>query len=200
MTSPPEKSTILAVDDTPENLDVVKGVLGANYIVKAATSGPMALKIADKQTPDLILLDIMMPEMDGYEVCRRLKENKQTKDVPVIFLTAMDQTTDEAQGFELGAADYITKPVNPPILEARVATHLALKRSMDELQAAYHIIKGHKERMEEELNVGHDIQMSKSAAIFTISSLSMKTVSALWLGTCQVKAFPPRSLWQSRKP
>jgi sigma-B regulation protein RsbU (phosphoserine phosphatase) len=160
MTSPPEKSTILAVDDTPENLDVVKGVLGANYIVKAATSGPMALKIAYKQTPDLILLDIMMPEMDGYEVCRRLKENKQTKDVPVIFLTAMDQTTDEAQGFELGAADYITKPVNPPILEARVATHLALKRSMDELQAAYQIIKGHKERMEEELNVGHDIQMS----------------------------------------
>jgi sigma-B regulation protein RsbU (phosphoserine phosphatase) len=120
----------------------------------------MALKIAYKQTPDLILLDIMMPEMDGYEVCRRLKENKQTKDVPVIFLTAMDQTTDEAQGFELGAADYITKPVNPPILEARVATHLALKRSMDELQAAYQIIKGHKERMEEELNVGHDIQMS----------------------------------------
>jgi sigma-B regulation protein RsbU (phosphoserine phosphatase) len=80
--------------------------------------------------------------------------------VPVIFLTAMDQTTDEARGFELGAADYMTKPVNPPILKARVATHLALKNSMDELQAAYHIIKRHKERMEQELNVAHDIQMS----------------------------------------
>ena len=140
MSSSPEKSTILAVDDTPENLDVVKGILGADYVVKAATSGHMALKIAEKQTPDLILLDIMMPEMDGYEVCRRLKENEATKDVPVIFLTAMDQTTDEEHGFELGAADYITKPVNPPILEARVKTHLALKSSMDDLQDAYALI------------------------------------------------------------
>jgi sigma-B regulation protein RsbU (phosphoserine phosphatase) len=155
-----DKFTILAVDDTPENLDVVKGILSAEYIVKAATSGPMALKIAEKQTPDLILLDIMMPDMDGYEVCRRLKENEQTKNVPVIFLTAMDQTTDEARGFELGAADYMTKPVNPPILKARVGTHLALKQSMDELQSAYEIIKVHKERMEQELNVAHDIQMS----------------------------------------
>jgi len=148
-----EKFTILAVDDTPENLDVVKGILSADYIVKAATSGPMALKIAEKQSPDLILLDIMMPEMDGYEVCRRLKDNEKIKDVPVIFLTAMDQTTDEAQGFELGAADYMTKPVNPPILKARVATHLALKSSMDQ-------IKKHKDRMQQELNVGRDIQMS----------------------------------------
>jgi sigma-B regulation protein RsbU (phosphoserine phosphatase) len=155
-----DKFTILAVDDTPENLDVVKGILSPEYIVKAATSGPMALKIAEKQKPDLILLDIMMPDMDGYEVCKRLKENEQTKDIPVIFLTAMDQTTDEKHGFELGAADYMTKPVNPPILKARVSTHLALKRSMDELQSAYHIIKGHKERMEQELNVAHDIQMS----------------------------------------
>jgi phosphoserine phosphatase RsbU/P len=148
-----EKFTILAVDDTPENLDVVKGILGSDYIVKAATSGPMALKIAEKQPPDLILLDIMMPDMDGYEVCRRLKESELTKDVPVIFLTAMDQTTDEEQGFELGAADYMTKPVNPPILKARVATHLALKSSMDQ-------IRKHKDRMQQELNVGRDIQMS----------------------------------------
>jgi sigma-B regulation protein RsbU (phosphoserine phosphatase) len=160
MSETTEKFTILAVDDTPENLDVVKGILSTDYIVKAATSGPMALKIAEKQPPDLILLDIMMPEMDGYEVCRRLKENEHTKDVPVIFLTAMDQTTDEAQGFELGAADYMTKPVNPPILKARVATHLALKSSMDQLQSAFNIIKKHKERMQQELNVGHDIQMS----------------------------------------
>jgi len=160
MSETTEKFTILAVDDTPENLDVVKGILSTDYIVKAATSGSMALKIAEKQPPDLILLNIMMPEMDGYEVCRRLKENEHTKDVPVIFLTAMDQTTDEAQGFELGAADYMTKPVNPPILKARVATHLALKSSMDQLQSAFDIIKKHKERMQEELNVGRDIQMS----------------------------------------
>jgi sigma-B regulation protein RsbU (phosphoserine phosphatase) len=154
------RPVILAVDDTPENLDVVKGILAGNYVVKVAINGQMALKIAEKKPPDLVLLDVMMPGMDGYEVCRRLKENPKTKDVPVIFLTAMDQTKDEAQGFELGAADYINKPVNPPLLEARVRTHLALKESMDELQKAYRIIKGQKDRMEEELNIGRDIQMS----------------------------------------
>ena len=159
MSDTTEKFTVLAVDDTPENLDVVKGILSAEYIVKAATSGPMALKIAEKQPPDLILLDIMMPDMDGYEVCRQLKENEQTRDVPIIFLTAMDQTTDEARGFELGAADYMTKPVNPPILQARVATHLALKSSMDE-------IRKHKDRMQQELNVGRDIQMSMLPVTF----------------------------------
>jgi sigma-B regulation protein RsbU (phosphoserine phosphatase) len=154
------KPVILAVDDTPENLDVVKGILASDYVIKAAISGPIALKIAEKQPPDLILLDIMMPGMDGYEVCQRLKDNPDTRDIPVIFLTAMDQTSDEAHGFSLGAADYIAKPVNPPILQARVRTHLALKKSMDELNQAYGIIKRQKDRMEEELNIGRDIQMS----------------------------------------
>ena len=154
------KPVILAVDDTPENLDVVRGILTPGYTVRAATSGKMALKIIEKQEPDLILLDIMMPDMDGYEVCRRLKENNQTKDIPVIFLTAMDQTTDEAEGFELGAADYITKPVNPRILEARVKTHVSLKSAMDDLHDAYSVIKLQKDRMQDELNVGQNIQMS----------------------------------------
>jgi len=154
------KPVILAVDDTPENLDVVKGILAPTYMVKAAINGPMALKIVEKQPPDLILLDIMMPGMSGYEVCERLKSNPDTSNIPVIFLTAMDQTTDESKGFDLGAADYITKPVNPPILEARVKTHLALKQSVDELQGAYATIKRQKDRMQEELNVGHTIQMS----------------------------------------
>jgi sigma-B regulation protein RsbU (phosphoserine phosphatase) len=154
------KPVILAVDDTPENLDIVKGILASDYVIKVAINGPIALKIAEKQLPDLILLDVMMPGMDGYEVCQRLKENPKTRDIPVIFLTAMDQTSDEAHGFNLGASDYIAKPVNPPILEARVKTHLALKESMDELNRAYGIIKGQKDRMEEELNIGRDIQMS----------------------------------------
>jgi sigma-B regulation protein RsbU (phosphoserine phosphatase) len=160
MTESPSKPVVLAVDDTPENLDVVKGILASDYTVKAAINGEMALKIVEKAPPDLILLDIMMPGMSGYEVCEQLKSNPATRDIPVIFLTAMEQTTDEAKGFDLGAADYITKPVNPPILEARVRTHLALKHSMDELQAAYAIIKKQKDRMQEELNVGHTIQMS----------------------------------------
>ena len=155
-----DKPVVLAVDDTPENLDVVKGILTPEFTVRAATSGKMALKIIEKQQPDIILLDIMMPGMSGYDVCEQLKADPSTRDIPVIFLTAMEQTTDEAKGFELGAADYITKPVNPPILEARVRTHLALKFAMDELQSAYAVIKKQKDRMQEELNVGRDIQMS----------------------------------------
>jgi sigma-B regulation protein RsbU (phosphoserine phosphatase) len=155
-----QKPTILAVDDTPENLDVVKGILVDDYTIKVAVHGKIALKIAESQSPDLILLDIMMPEMDGYEVCRRLKENPATRDIPVIFLTAKGETADEAEGFRIGAADYILKPVNPPLLKARVKTHLALKQSIDELQSAYAIINKQKDRMQGELNVGRDIQMS----------------------------------------
>ena len=162
-----EKPVVLAVDDTPENLDVVKGILTPEFTVRAATSGKMALKIIEKQQPDIILLDIMMPGMSGYDVCELLKADPSTRDIPVIFLTAMEQTTDEAKGFELGAADYITKPVNPPILEARVRTHLALKFAMDELQSAYAVIKKQKDRMQEELNVGRDIQMSMLPVSYT---------------------------------
>ena len=121
------KKTILAVDDTPENIDVLTGVLGSLYTVKVATSGRLALKVAfSAHPPDLILLDVMMPEMDGYEVCRQLKENERTRDIPVIFVTALSEPIDEARGFELGAADYITKPVRPQIVLSRVKTHLAM--------------------------------------------------------------------------
>ena len=160
MSDEEEKPVVLAVDDTPENLDVVKGILVTEYKVKVVTSGALALKIVEKQPPDIILLDIMMPEMDGYEVCRRLKANPATAEIPVIFLTAKDQTADEAEGFALGAADYIHKPVNPPILQARVKTHVALKKSFDELHDMSEALARAKERMEAELNVGRDIQHS----------------------------------------
>jgi serine phosphatase RsbU (regulator of sigma subunit)/CheY-like chemotaxis protein len=154
------KPVVLAIDDTPENLDVVKGILVPDYKVKAVTNGAAALKLVAKQPPDIILLDIMMPDMDGYEVCRRLKSNPATAAIPVIFLTAKDQTADEAEGFALGAADYIHKPVNPPILQARVKTHVALKKSIDELHDLSVALAAAKERMEIELNVGRDIQKS----------------------------------------
>lgn len=116
-----EKSTILVVDDTPDNLTLMSGLLKDNYRVKIANNGARALKIAESDTPpDLILLDIMMPEMDGYEVCRRLKADVKTRDIPVIFLTAKTEVVDETHGFELGASDYITKPISPPIVLARV--------------------------------------------------------------------------------
>jgi adenylate cyclase len=130
------KKTILAVDDSREILEAVTGILAPTHTIKAARNGELALKIAKKQKPDLILLDIMMPEMDGYEVCRKLKDDPDTRDIPVIFLTAQGQTADETRGFDLGAADYIHKPFSPPILRARVATHLALRQHMEELEKA----------------------------------------------------------------
>ena len=159
MTEDAPKKTILAVDDTPENLDVVKGILVPEYNVKVAINGKMALKVVESQKPDLILLDIMMPEMDGYEVCEALKANPDTVDIPVIFLTAKDQTDDETKGFDLGGADYILKPVSPPVLKSRVRTHLALRSNMESLQDAYEIINTHKQRMEGELSVARDIQL-----------------------------------------
>lgn len=121
-----EKQTILAIDDTPENLQVLKGILVPQYSILAALSGKAALKIVDKTRPDLILLDIMMSGMDGYEVCRILKSREDTADIPVIFISAMSEVKDEYQGFEVGAVDYITKPVNADLVRARVKTHLAL--------------------------------------------------------------------------
>ncbi len=124
------KPTILVVDDTPDNITLLCALLGGQYRNKVATNGPRALKIAQSDPPpDLILLDIMMPEMDGYEVCRQLKADPKTADIPVIFLTAKTQEDDETYGFELGAVDYITKPINPPILMARVQTHLTLRHA-----------------------------------------------------------------------
>ena len=126
------KCTVLVVDDMPDNLSVMSGLLRPDYKVKLANSGERALQIvAGDGKPDLILLDIMMPEMDGYEVLRRLQFNPETEDIPVIFLTAMSASDDETVGLELGAVDYITKPINPAITLARVRNHLLLKRARD---------------------------------------------------------------------
>jgi putative two-component system response regulator len=122
-----QKPTILVVDDTPDNLDLMGDLLMDDYRVKVANSGKKALEIIQSASPpDLVLLDIMMPEMDGYEVCRILKSSEETKNIPVIFLTAKTNTIDEQKGFEIGAVDYITKPISPAIVMARVKTHLDL--------------------------------------------------------------------------
>lgn len=123
---------ILVVDDNPDNMTVVSDLLAPNYMVLVANSGPRALQILEQEPkPDLILLDIMMPEMDGYAVIALLKAHPRTKDIPVIFLTAMDSTHDEEKGLELGAVDYITKPIRPLILLARVRSQLELKHARD---------------------------------------------------------------------
>ncbi|WP_193771069.1 SpoIIE family protein phosphatase [Candidatus Magnetaquicoccus inordinatus] len=128
------KPTILVVDDTPENIDVLKGALTPEYTIRPATSGPVALKIAAlSPTPDLILLDVMMPGMDGYEVCRQLKENPSTRDIPIIFVTARSSETDELLGLHLGAVDYITKPFRIAVVRSRIATHMALRQATRQL-------------------------------------------------------------------
>ncbi|MFM9971446.1 MAG: response regulator [Burkholderiales bacterium] len=127
-----KKATILVVDDAPENLTLMSDLLKDVYRVKVANSGEHALRIAASGSPpDLILLDIMMPGMNGYEVCRRLKEDSRTIGIPVIFLTAKAELEDEKKGLELGAVDYITKPISPPIVMARVKNHMALKAMAD---------------------------------------------------------------------
>ncbi|GAB3262287.1 response regulator [Chitinimonas naiadis] len=130
-----EKPTILVVDDTPDNLSLMSGLLRGEYKVKLAHSGERALQIAAGDgKPDLILLDIMMPEMDGYEVLRRLQQDQATRAIPVIFLTAMSAAEDEKIGLDLGAVDYISKPINPAIVLSRVHNHLQLKLARDFLQ------------------------------------------------------------------
>jgi putative two-component system response regulator len=136
-----EKQKILVVDDAPENLDAVKAVLQGDYSILLAIKGQLALKIAEAQKPDLILLDIVMPEMDGYEVCRRLKENESTKEIPVIFVTAKSEVEDETRGLAIGAVDYITKPISPPILKERVKIHLELKAARNYLEKQNEILE-----------------------------------------------------------
>ncbi len=129
------KPTILVVDDTPSDLSLMANLLKADYRVQVANEGANCIKLASSERPpDLILLDIMMADMNGYQVCRRLKSSAATRDIPIIFLTAKTSIEDEQMGLNLGAVDYITKPISPAIVLARVATHLTLKASADFLR------------------------------------------------------------------
>lgn len=129
-----EKRKILIVDDVPSNIRILVEELRSEYEIVVATSGKLALQRAVTNTPDLILLDIMMPEMDGYEVCARLKEDRKLSGIPIIFVTAKDEEEDETKGLHIGAVDYITKPFSLPIVKARVKTHLELKQHRDFLE------------------------------------------------------------------
>lgn len=137
MNSDIPQQTVLIVDDTPDNIMVLDDILRADYNICAATNGERAIFLAQSDMPpDIILLDVMMPGIDGFEVCRRLKQDSSTARIPIIFVTAMGQIQDEAQGFALGAVDYIHKPISPPLVQARVQTHLALydqKRTLEEM-------------------------------------------------------------------
>lgn len=129
------KQTVLIVDDEPFNIQTLELVLGDEHNLTYATSGHMALEMAQAEPrPDLILMDIVMPDLNGFEVCKRLKENTRTHNIPIIFLTAKWETSEEAKGLELGAVDYIRKPFSPPIIRARIRNHLELKKNRDLLE------------------------------------------------------------------
>lgn len=131
-----QPQTILIVDDVPTNVQILADALRADYRIKVANNGLSALEIAQREPrPDLILLDVMMPEMDGLEVCRRLKQMPQTKNIPVIFVTAKSEESDEEYGLNLGAVDYITKPFSIAITKARIRNHLQLKHQADLLES-----------------------------------------------------------------
>src|SRR5499425_289948 len=154
MTSAADKKLLLLVDDDSENIQVVHSILKDRYKLRVATNGAKALELAKAEPlPDLILLDVMMPYMDGYEVCGKLKADPATRDIPVIFLTGKTEVTDETRGFEAGAVDYIHKPFSPPIVTARVRTHLMLRD-------AHETVARQLSTMNSELEMARQVQLS----------------------------------------
>ena len=180
MTDQVEKKTVLVVDDTPTNIQVLMETLKDDYRIVAAVNGKRALQLAASDPPpDIILLDVMMPEMDGYEVCAGLKADAKTRDIPIIFITAKSETQDETKGLALGAVDYITKPISPPVVQARVKSHLELKQAREilknqnlileqrvqertaeilKLQQVEFDMRAAKEKVDNELNIAAQIQ------------------------------------------
>lgn len=154
MTNGAAKKVLLLVDDDPANIHVVNSILKEEYEIRVATNGAKALELAKAKTrPDLVLLDVTMPNMDGYEVCAHLKADEITREIPVIFLTGKTEVVDETRGFEVGAVDYIHKPFSPPIVSARVRTHLLLRSAREQLARQLNEINS-------ELELAREIQMS----------------------------------------
>jgi cyclic di-GMP phosphodiesterase len=164
--APESKQTILVIDDTPDNIALMSELLKDRYKVKVANGGQRGLSVALQGTqPDLILLDVMMPDIDGYTVCKRLKSEPSTRDVPVIFLTALADQADEELGLSLGAVDYITKPINPAITLARIETHLQLKASSDFLRDKNQFLEAEVARRTAEVQGVQDVTILTMASL-----------------------------------
>jgi CheY-like chemotaxis protein len=201
-----EAKTVLLVDDEPANIQIVNSILKDTYKTRIATSGVKALELANQvPAPDLILLDVMMPTMDGYEVCCRLKSADHTRDIPVIFLTGQTEIADETKGFDVGAVDYIHKPFSPAVVQARVRTHLVLRGIREQLAMQLQTIQG-------EMDTARQIQLSilpreipaingldmAARVISMTSSLSTITELEFWwrmfpATACPQRLYPPCS-------
>ncbi|KMN34968.1 chemotaxis protein CheY [Chromobacterium sp. LK1] len=164
--APPRRQTVLIVDDTPESLTLLYSLLKDQYRTQIANSGERALELlADGELPDLLLLDVMMPGMGGFETCRRVKADPRTARIPVIFLTAMGENENEQAGFDAGAVDYIIKPISPPIVLARVKTHLKLKAATDLLEDKASLLQGEVENRIREVQKVQDITILALASL-----------------------------------
>jgi putative two-component system response regulator len=160
------RDTVLVIDDSPEILGVVNELLKSDYRLKAANGGEKGLRLAAADPkPDIILLDIMMPDLSGHEVCRRLKAERSTRDIPVIFLTAMNNEADEETGFALGAVDYIAKPISGPILLARVKTQLVMKRAADFIKDKNVFLVGEVSKRAKEMEFVQDVTILALASL-----------------------------------
>jgi len=157
--------TILVVDDTEANIDILVEALGDDYYVSVAMDGQSSLDAVLESPPDLVLLDIMMPEMDGYEVCRRLKKDRATAGIPVIFLTALTEIENKTKGFELGAVDYITKPFEILEIQSRVKTHLSLKLAQEELEKQNELLEQKVRERTLELALTQEVTIESMAAL-----------------------------------
>ena len=157
--------TLLIVDDMEVNIEILLETLGDSYQVSVAMDGQSALEDVPGIRPDLILLDIMMPGMDGYEVCRRLKADPDTREIPVIFITAMGNISDEQKGLELGAIDYITKPISPATVRARVRNHLELKLAKEDLKNQNNLLEQRVEERTQELALTQDVTIRSLATL-----------------------------------
>jgi putative two-component system response regulator len=168
------KPTVLVVDDAPDNLMLIKMLLQGKYRIKLALNGEIALRAAAQlPLPELILLDVMMPDMDGYEVCRKLKSNPLTAEIPVLFLTAKNHLDDERRGFQEGALDYVTKPIDPEVLQARVATHLQLRALRAQLlELAQNVDKQVEERTREMEHIQDATVLAVAAIVETGDSVT----------------------------
>ena len=181
-----KKATILIVDDIPANIDLIQELLQDQYRILATTQGQKALEIAQTEpVPDLILLDVMMPGMDGYTVCKKLKESDVTSSIPIIFITAMTEIEDEAKGFEVGAVDYITKPIRPVILKSRVKTHLSLHNQQLHLEQ---LVEQRTSELRQEINTRKTAEVELSLKVDelqVISTLQELELQSLSLGDAQ---------------